>query len=113
VSAQVEKIPYYTNLHFNDSFFIVAEHDDKNNYYAVNISSLKDDFERAYFCEIAFAEPKLVRLDSGNKNIAWFKANNKANNITDVFLSLKEKTILYSSSLSDIQKQQWLKAINK
>jgi hypothetical protein len=114
VSAQVEAIPYYSNLHFNNSFFIVAENDVKNNYYAVDLSVFKDEFEKVYFCELAFAEPKLVRLDSGNKNIAWFKTSKSdENDIAVVFSTLKEKALIKSSSISDTQKQEWLKAINK
>lgn len=108
--AQVEAIPYYSNLNFNHSFFTIAENDAKSNYYAVDLSMFKSDVERAYFENKAFSESKLVRLDAGNANIAWFKAKKVYSDqeIGTLLLQLKDLTINTVASMSESQKQQWL-----
>jgi len=114
-SAQVSRIPYYNDLHFGKVFNIVAESDEKSNYYAVNLDVFGSSFEKAYFCQLCFKEQKIVRIDSGNNNIAWFKSKKvySENEINLVFNNLKSQTLIASASMNDAQKQQWFNTIGK
>lgn len=108
--AQVELIPYYNNLEFNNNLFIIAESDEKSNYYAINLNTFASSFEKAYFTELCFSESKIVRLDAGNDQIAWFKAKKvfSENDINVIFNNLKAQTVSIASSMNDFQKQEWL-----
>jgi hypothetical protein len=108
--AQVERIPYYDHVNFNNSFSLIAENDSKNHYIIIDLASFKTEFEKAYFTKITFNENKLVRLDAGNTAMAWFKADKiySASFITDLFLRLKLETQKISSAMSESQKQEWL-----
>jgi hypothetical protein len=108
--SQVEAIPYYDRLNFNNSFFIIAEADAKCNYYAVDISVLSSSIEKAYFEDLAFNESKLVRIDAGNSQIAWFKVKKIHSNeeVSALLLQLKDLTINTLASMTEAQKQDWL-----
>lgn len=108
--AQVERIPYYDHINFNNAFSLNAENDSKNNYIIVDLSSFKTEFEKAYFTRITFNENKLVRLDAGNDAMAWFKADKmySASLIRDLLLGLKLETLKMSSAMTEPQKQEWL-----
>jgi hypothetical protein len=108
--GQVERIPYYDNINFNNSFSLVAENDQKNNYIIVDLTTFKSEFEKAYFTRITFSENKLVRLDAGNNEIAWFKADKEfsVSLITDLLSKLKNETLKNSSVMNEAQKQEWL-----
>jgi hypothetical protein len=113
--GQVERIPYYENINFNNSFSLVVENDLKNNYIIVDLTSFKTEFEKAYFTKITFNENKLVRLDFGNPNMAWFKADktHSVSMINELLLALKTETVKLSSAMTEIQKHEWLTLNNK
>lgn len=108
--AQVDRIPYYDHINFNNSFSLIAENDSKNNYIIVDFTSFKTEFEKTYFTRITFNEKKLVRLDAGNDGMAWFKADKiyTASFISDLLLGLKLETLRISSTMTKHQKQEWL-----
>jgi hypothetical protein len=109
-SAQVESIPYYSNLNFENTFFVIAESDEKSNYYAVDLTVFKSTEEIRYFEKIAFEETKIVRLDAGNQQVAWFKAKkiHSEKDINTLLLNLKDRTVRSFSEMSESQKQDWL-----
>lgn len=113
--SQVERIPYYNNLNFNNNLYIIAESDEKSNYYVVNLNIFDTSFEKTYFSELCFNESKIVRLDSGNDQIAWFKAKKifPENDINMIFNNLKAQTIFISASMNEFQKQEWFNRISK
>lgn len=113
--SQVERIPYYNNLNFNNNLYIIAESDEKSNYYAVNLNVFDTSFEKTYFSELCFNDSKIVRLDSGNDQIAWFKAKKifPENDINMIFNNLKAQTIFISASMNEFQKQEWFNRISK
>jgi hypothetical protein len=108
--SQVERIPYYTNINFNNSFTTIAESDLKSNYYAVNLNVFSSPFEKAYFCDLCFKESKIVRLDAGNSSIAWFKSEkvNSEEGVNLILNNLKTQTVSMSNSMTAFQKQEWL-----
>jgi hypothetical protein len=108
--SQVEAIPYYQGINFNSHFCIKAENDNRANYFVVDLSHFNTSFEKAYFQELTYRESRIVRIDSGNQNIAWFKSHNSntSSEISDLLNSLKTQTLTVTSSMSDSDKQAWL-----
>jgi hypothetical protein len=108
--AQVESIPYYDHLNFNNSFYTIAENDAKSNYYAVNLSVFRSSVEKKYFENLAFGENRLIRIDSGNPDVAWFRVKKlySADEINVLILQLKDVTINTLAAMSESQKQEWL-----
>jgi hypothetical protein len=113
--AQVSAIPYYDHLNFNNAFFVIAEKDDKSNYYAVNLTLFNSTFEKKYFENLAFNEPRLIRLDGGNSSIAWFRAQTffPEQEINALLAELKNKTFLKNATMNDSEKIGWLNRNNK
>lgn len=107
--AQVENIPYYTNIRFNNAFFVVAESNENSNFYAVNLDEFGSAIEKSYFENIAYQEKKIIRIDSGNPHIAWFRAKKVFTDaeISQLLLSLKQQAIAHVAAMSDLQKQEW------
>ncbi|HEX8514906.1 MAG TPA: hypothetical protein VF868_01815 [Bacteroidia bacterium] len=112
--AQVDAIPYYHNLNFRDAFFVIAESDAKSNYYAVNLSSFNSEAEKIYFEKLAFDQPALIRINSGNNNIAWFRVKklNPTAETKELLMSLKSQATSFFSGMSEEQKRNWL-TLNK
>jgi hypothetical protein len=113
--AQVSAIPYYNNLHFQGSFFLLAENDARSNFYTVDLTRFSSEFEKRYFLDQAFKEIKLVRVDAGNMNVAWFKTEKiySDSEIGHIFQSLQQRTIAESSAMSEVEKTEWTNRINK
>jgi hypothetical protein len=113
--AQVDNIPYYTNIHFNSSFAVIAENNANSNFYAVNLNEFQSDLEKMYFESIAFQQNKIVRIDAGNPNIAWFKVDKTYTNaeISQLFNLMKQQTITQVGSMTELQRQEWLNRNNK
>jgi hypothetical protein len=107
--AQTSRIPYYDNISFGDSFFKIAETDERSDYYVVDLSKLSSEFQKAFFISLTFAEPKIVRIDADNNNMAWFKANKvfTQTEIAQLFLSLNQRAIS-ADSMTEAEKNEWL-----
>ena len=111
-SPGVDRIPYYTNIVFEGNFSILAEKDEHNNYYIVDLNQLKTDFERIYFETLAFQQAGLTRLDAGNVSMAWFKTENLID--TPALLTMiRNKAIYAGTSMSPAEKQEWLSTHGK
>lgn len=108
--AQVGSIPYYNNLNFNGAFAVISESNAKSDFYTVDLSSFKSAFEKKYFENLAFSESKIVRIDAGNPDVAWFKVDKSftKEEILKAFEVLRERAIQQASTLSEEQKQNWL-----
>src|SRR6476620_4201477 len=109
-SAQVESIPYYDHINFNNSFYVIAESDAKSNYYALDLSRLASAFEKEYFNHLVFTDGKLVRIDAGNENIIWIKVKKIHDDadISALFQSFKTQAVNMAASMNEFQKQEWL-----
>ena len=108
--GQVGNIPYYNNINFSDSFFKIAETDEKNDYYALNLNTFNSEFEKSYFINSTFSESRIVRIDAGNPSIAWFKSNKAftRTEIAGLLISLKQQTISAAGSMTEAEKNEWL-----
>lgn len=113
--AQVDNIPYYTNLHFNNSFFVIAESNENSNFYAVNLDQFSSDLERSYFEDIAYKAGKIIRVDAGNAHVAWFRAKKVYTDaeVSQLLLSLKQQAITHVDGMTELQKQEWQMQNNK
>ena len=106
----------YDHLQFNDKFVILAESDAANNYFITDFSRLESRFEKVYFLNMTYGTSKIVNLhaDLTQKRI-WFLAKKlyTVEEIKSVFTDLLDQTRKKSSSLSDNEKNTWLKEHDK
>ena len=109
--SQNRSIPYYDNIQFNNNFFLLAESDAKSNYYVVDLSKFSTPFEKLHFQNLAFQERKLIRIDAGNANIAWFRVKKvfPEAEIKQIIIALKTQTSDAANTMSNSQKEQWLR----
>lgn len=108
--AQVSRIPYYDHINFGESFFVIAETDQNNDFYVVDLTKLSSEFARTWFIATAFNENKLVRIDAGNSSMAWFKVDKsypKAD-ISQLLGSLKAQAASSDAAMTATEKNEWL-----
>ncbi len=116
IIAQTTKaIPYYDNINFNHRFFAKVESDEKSNFYVIDLTQLTTTFEKKYFETLTFQESKFIRIDSGNPEFVWFRIKKifQDEEIQQLFLIAKKKSIDAALTMSESQKQKWLSDIGK
>jgi hypothetical protein len=117
VSRDVTEVHLVFSQHeFGERFSVLTVSDENYDYYAVDLSKLGDNFEKVYFMNLTYAEPKIVNLDGDlNKDQTWFKTyyTNKESDITCLFKALKEQTDKASIEMSTEEKSAWMAKYNK
>jgi hypothetical protein len=106
----------YAGISFGDQFSLMVLSDETNFYYLVDFSQLRTKFQKVYFMNLVFGEKKIVNIDSDlSQDRVWFLSNNKnsVKEITDLFLSLKQKTEGMSEKMTTAEQEAWLKVNNK
>ena len=101
---------------FNGRFSVMVQSDGNYDYYAVDLTSLNDRFERVYFMNLTYPESKLINIDGDiDKDQVWFKAyyTNKEPEITCLFKDLKEKTGETALKMTSAEKSAWLASHDK
>lgn len=101
---------------FGDRFSVLSVSDENYDYYAIDLTKLGDIFNRVYFMNLTYQESKLVNLDADlDKDQTWFKTyfTNKENDITCLFIDLKEKTDKAGVEMSTEEKSAWMAKYNK
>lgn len=96
---------------FEGRFSVMFHSDENYDYYVIDLTRFNDRFERVYFMNLAYAEPKIVNIDSDiEKDKTWFKAyyTHKEAEITCLFNELKEKTDNASLGMTSDEKAAWL-----
>jgi len=113
--SQVSRIPYYDNINFGSSFFVIAETNENSDFYAVDLNKLGSEFEKAWFISSAFREQKIVRIDAGNNNIAWFRSKKvfTQTETAQLLLSLKQQAATTAAAMTETQKNEWLNSNGK
>ena len=108
--GQVSRIPYYDHINFGESFFVIAESDQNSDFYVVDLTKLGSEFARNWFTASAFNENKVVRIDAGNSNMAWYKVDRSypTAEISQLFLSLKAQAASSDASMTAAEKNEWL-----
>jgi hypothetical protein len=106
----------YAGISFGDHFSLMVLSDATNNYYLVDFTWLESKFQKVYFMNLVFGEKKIVNIDSDlGQDRIWFLSNkkNSEQEITDLLLSLKQKTDRKSEEMTAAEQEAWLKANNK
>jgi hypothetical protein len=101
---------------FGERFSLLTYTDENYDYYAVDLTKLGGKFERVYFMNLTYEDPRLVNLDADlSKDQTWFKSyyTNKEDVITCLLKDLKEKTDKASLSMSDAEKSAWMNKNDK
>ncbi|MDF2436611.1 MAG: hypothetical protein K0Q95_987 [Bacteroidota bacterium] len=113
--SQTSSIPYYDRLNFEGSFFVIAESDERSNFYAINLSLFDSDLEKKYFEALTYKENRLIRIDAANNSISWYrvKKSNSTSEIDDLFHTLQAKTKSDITAMSVEDKKAWLGSNSK
>jgi hypothetical protein len=101
---------------FEGRFSVLFQSDENYDYYVIDLTWLKDRFERVYFMNLAYSESKLVSIDGDiNKDQTWFKSyyTNKEADITCLLNELQEKTANAGMEMSPAEKSTWLSMNDK
>jgi hypothetical protein len=108
--SQTTFAPYYDHLNFKGAFFVIAESDDRSNFYAVNVSQLNSDIEKKYFESLTYNDNRLIRIDGGNDSVFWFKVkkSNSISEINSLLSGLKERAFHDVKEMSSEGRKVWL-----
>jgi hypothetical protein len=101
----------YEKVDFHGKFSVPVIKDQTNNYFLVDISQMKDKFEKVYFLSLVFKNGKVVNIDGDlTQSKIWFLSDlkNSVDEVNKIFQDLKEQTLQQSKSLTDDQKAKWL-----
>jgi len=101
---------------FGDRFSVLFISEDNYDYYVVDLTKLGGRFERVYFMNLAFADPRVVNLDGDiEKDQTWFKSfyKYKEDEITCLLKDLKEKTEKAGLEMTTEEKSAWMAKFDK
>jgi len=117
VSGQQQQISLvFDQQEFGDRFSVLAFSDDRYDYYAIDLTKLGGRFERIYFMNLSYADPRVVNLDGDiDKDQTWFKSyyTFKEDAITCMFKGLKEKTDETCLEMTAEEKSAWITKFDK
>lgn len=106
----------FNQQEFGERFSVLTYTDVNYDYYAVDLTKLGGKFERVYFMNLTYEDPRLVNLDADlSKEQTWFKSyyTNKEDVITCLLKDLREKTDKASISMTSDEKSAWMNKYNK
>jgi len=101
----------FNQADFGDKFSVLFTSDDQFDYYVIDLSKLEGRFEKVYFMNLAFNEPKIVNLDGDvSKDQTWFKSyyTYKSDEISCLFKELKEKSAEVTRTMTVEEKSEWM-----
>jgi hypothetical protein len=96
---------------FGDRFSVLFSSEDDYDYYAIDLTKLKDRFERIYFMNLTYQDRRIINLDPDvEKDQISFKAFHLYNEteINCLFNDLKEKASQAGNEMSPEEKSAWL-----
>jgi hypothetical protein len=112
VSGKAPAIPLvFDQKEFGDRFSVLFYSEGDYDYYAVDLTKMKDRFERIYFVILTYDDLKVVNIDSDiEKDQIWFKTfyQNKEEAITCLFKDLKDKSAKAGQDMTAEEKSAWL-----
>lgn len=109
--SQMQTPLVFNQNEFGDSLSVLVFSDDSYDYYALDLTKLGGEFERVYFMNLSYEDPRVVNLDADlKKDQTWFKAYYKytGSEIICLFKELKEKTDKKSLSMNVEEKSAWM-----
>lgn len=101
---------------FGDRFSVLVFSDDYYDYYVIDLTKLGSNFEKVYFMNLTYTDPRVVNLDADlEKDQTWFKAyfKYKEDEISCLFKDLKEKTEETRLGMTNEEKSAWMAKFNK
>ena len=117
LSGQQQQFPLvFDQKEFGDRFSVLIFSDDNYDYYVIDLTKLEGSFERVYFMNLTYADPRLVNIDANiKKDQTWFKVyyNNKEEEIICLLKDLKEKTVEARLGMTADEKSAWMVKYNK
>ncbi len=111
LSQEMQTPLVFNQNEFGDSLSVLVFSDDSYDYYALDLTKLGGEFERVYFMNLSYEDPRVVNLDADlKKDQTWFKAYYKypQSDIICLFKELKEKTDKRSLDMNDEEKSAWM-----
>jgi hypothetical protein len=112
VSGEPSISPFvFDQNEFGDRFSVLGFSEGEYDYYAVDLTKMKDRFERIYFVILTYDDLKVVNIDSDiEKDQIWFKTfyQNKQEEITCLFKDLKDKSSQAGQDMTAEEKSAWL-----
>ena len=111
IGSQQEITLVFNQEEFGDRFSVLVFSDDNYDYYAIDLTKLKDRFERVYFMNLTYTDSRVVNLDSDiSKDQTWFKSyyKFKEEEITCMYKDLKDKTVNIGNEMTEAEKSAWM-----
>ena len=116
-NGQQPQIPLvFDQEEFGDRLSVLFYSDDDYDYYVIDLTKLGGRFEKAYFMNLSYADPRVVNLDGDiEKDQTWFKAWFKYSEteINCLFKELKEKTDEARLGMTAEEKSAWMAKYDK
>lgn len=101
----------FNQKEFGDRFSVLFNSEGDYDYYVIDLTKLKDRFERIYFMNLTYEDRRIINLDPDvDKDQICFKAFHQYNEteITCLFNDLKEKAAKAGADMSTGEKSAWL-----
>jgi hypothetical protein len=112
VSGKLPALPLvFDQKEFGDRFSVLFASDDNYDYYVIDLTKLGSRFERVYFMNLTYADPRVVNIDADiEKDQTWFKSyyKNTEDEITCLLKDLKEKTDETRIGMTAEEKSAWM-----
>ncbi len=106
----------FSQEEFGDRFSVLTLSEGNYDYYAVDLTKLGSSFERVYFMNLSYNEPKIINIDGDlDKDQTWFKAyyTNSENDVTCLFNELLANTAKAGKEMTAEEKSAWMAKYNK
>lgn len=109
------EIAKYGNYDFKEDFAVLLESDKTSNYFFLDLSKLSSSFELNYFLYLAYQSRNEIQISHGlSADRAWFVVDKKSskNEALQLIMSMKQRTIEKSKTLTENEKKDWVKSKN-
>ncbi len=110
-SQTSEAIQKYKDFNFEDQFVVLVEIDQQNNFFLIDISEFKSQFEKNYFLKLVKDDNSLKLLDDGqNSSKAWLCTDRHSpeEEIMKLLVELKTKTFFETATYDRKTAEEWL-----
>lgn len=116
-NGQLPQIPLvFDQKEFEGRFSVLFYSDDNYDYYVIDLTKLGGRFERVYFMNLTYADPRVVNIDADiEKDQTWFKSYYKytEDEIICLFKDLKKRTDETRLRMTAEEKSAWMVKFDK
>ncbi len=117
LSAPVpESVLVFDQKDFNGKFAVLAISEGDFDYYVTDLTRLDDRFQKVYFLNLTYNDPRLVNIDPDiSKSPIWFKVHfqYKEPEMTCLLDDLMKDAVATGQNWTDAEKSQWLAKFDK